>query len=90
MSKLKDEELLEASSALDFERIKNLLADDACAGYQDPETGHGPLHKLVLAANETKKVDEAQEIIEYVLANGGVWMQGMILLLVFLTNSRSK
>jgi hypothetical protein len=73
----KDQELLEASSALDFDRIKNLLVDDACPGYQDPETGYGPLHKLVLAANETQKVEEAQEILEYILANGGVWMQGI-------------
>ena len=73
----KDEELLDASSALDFEKIKNLLVDDACPGYQDPETGHGPLHKLVLAADKTQKVDEAQEILEYILANGGVWMQGI-------------
>ena len=72
----KDEELLDACSTLDFERVKNLLADDACAGYQNPETGNGPLHKLVLAADETHKVDEAQEILEYILANGGVWMQG--------------
>ena len=74
----KDEELLEASSALDFEKVKILLADDACAGYQDPSTGHGPLHKLVLAADKTQKVDEAQEMMEYILANGGVWMQGMV------------
>lgn len=73
----KDEELLDASSALDFEKIKNLLVDDACPGYQDRETGHGPLHKLVLAADKTQKVDEAQEILEYILANGGVWMQGI-------------
>jgi hypothetical protein len=72
----KDEELLDASSTLDFDRIKNLLADDACAGHQDPETGYGPLHKVVLAADKTKKIDEAQEILEYILANGGVWMQG--------------
>lgn len=74
-----DEELLEACSRLDFESIKNLIADDACAGYQDPETGYGPLHKLVLIAKETGKVDEAIEIIDYILANGGVWMQGTYL-----------
>jgi hypothetical protein len=72
----KDEELLDASLALDFERIKNLLVDDACAGHQDPETGHGPLHNVVLAADKTQKIDQAQEILEYILANGGVWMQG--------------
>ena len=72
-----DEELLEACSALDFERVKNLLADDACAGHQDPETGHGPLHKIVLAADRFQKPDHAQEILEYILANGGVWMQGL-------------
>lgn len=75
MSKPKDEELLDASSELDFENVKDLLADDACAGYQDPVTGHGPLHNLVLAADKTQKVDEALEILEYILANGGVWMQ---------------
>ena len=74
----KDEELLEASTSLDFERVKNLLADDACAGFQDPVTGYGPLHKLVLAANQSQKVDEALEMIEYILANGGVWMQGAL------------
>lgn len=72
-----DEELLEASSALNFDRIKELLADDASAGYQDPTTGHGPLHKVVIAAKEQEKEDEAQEIVEYLLANGGVWMQGL-------------
>ena len=72
----KDEQLLDASAALDFDKVKDLLADDACAGYQDPETGHGSLHKLVLAADKTQKVDDAQEILEYILANGGVWMQG--------------
>ena len=73
----KDDQLLEACSLLDFERVKNLLADDCCAGHQDPETGYGPLHILVLAADKTGKVDEALEIVEYVLANGGVWMQGV-------------
>ena len=73
----KDEDLLDASSALDFDKVKDLLADDACAGYQDHTTGHGPLHKLVLAADKTQKVDDAQEILEYILANGGVWMQGI-------------
>ena len=76
MALSKDEQLLEASSQLDFDRVKNLLADDASPGYQDPATGYGPLHNLVLAAERTKKVDEALEIIEYLLANGGVWMQG--------------
>jgi len=71
-----DEELLEASSALDFERIKGLLADDASPGHQDPATGHGPLHKVVIAAKELAKEDQATEIIEYLLANGAVWMQG--------------
>jgi hypothetical protein len=70
-----DEQLLEACTALDFEKVRNLLVDDADPGYQDPESGHGPLHKLVLAADATDKVDEAVEILEYVLANGGVWMQ---------------
>jgi hypothetical protein len=74
----KDEQLLEASSSLDFEKVKNLLAEDACAGYQDPVTGYGPLHRLVLAANETEKVSEALEMAEYILANGGVWMQGKL------------
>ena len=72
----KDNELLEACSNLDFERVKNLLAEDADPGYQDPGTGYGPLHQLVLAAHESQNVDSAVEIIEYVLANGGVWMQG--------------
>jgi hypothetical protein len=71
-----DEQLLIASSELDFEKIKNLIADEACAGYQDSATGYGPLHKLVLAANSTERVDEALEILEYLLANGAVWMQG--------------
>jgi hypothetical protein len=73
----KDEQLLQATSSLNFDKVKDLLADDACAGYQDPVTGYGPLHKLVLAAQETQKIDDALEIIEYLLANGGVWMQGM-------------
>jgi hypothetical protein len=71
--------LLVASFDLDFEAVKDLLADDAGAGYQDPETGHGPLHKIVLAANnaENRKTGhEPQEILEYLLANGAVWMQG--------------
>jgi len=72
-----EEQLLEACSALDFDRVKNLLADDADAGYQDSETGYGPLHKIVIAAKERpQRTDEAQEILEYLLANGGVWMQG--------------
>jgi len=71
-----DDELLEASSALDFERMKGLLVDDANPGHQDPATGHGPLHKAVLAAKELAKEDKAVEIIEYLLANGAVWMQG--------------
>jgi hypothetical protein len=71
-----DERLLTASSELDFEEVKSLLADEACAGYQDPSTGHGPLHKIVLAASITHKINEALEILEYLLANGAVWMQG--------------
>jgi hypothetical protein len=71
-----DEELLEACSELNFEQIKELLADDAAPGYQDTTTGHGPLHKAVIAAKEQGREDQAQEIIEYILANGGVWMQG--------------
>jgi len=74
-----DDELLEACSALNFEQIKELLADDADPGYQDPTTGHGPLHKAVIAAKERNCEDEAEEIIEYILANGGVWMQGQML-----------
>ena len=74
----KEEELLDASAALDFGKVKDLLADDVCAGYQDPITGHGPLHKVVLAADKTQKGDDAQEMLEYILANGGVWMQGTI------------
>lgn len=73
----KDEELLDACSTLDFDKVKNLLADDACAGHQDPETGYGPLHRVVLAtADKNQKIDDAEEILEYILANGGVWMQG--------------
>lgn len=71
----KEEQLLTACTNLDFEAVKNLLAEDADAGYQNPETGYGPLHNLVLAANETKKVAEAKEILEYLLANGAVWIQ---------------
>jgi len=74
-----DDELLEASSALDFEKIKGLLADDADPGHQDPATGHGPLHKVVIAAKELSKEDDAVEIVEYLLANGAVWMQGQSL-----------
>ena len=73
----KDEELLDACSNLDFDRVENFLAEDADAGYQDPATGYGPLHNLVLAAHATQNVDSAVEILEYVLANGGVWMQGI-------------
>ena len=77
-----DERLLEACSALDFDKVKNLLADDADAGYQDPETGYGPLHRIVLAAKETAGTTGlAQEMVEYVLANGGVWMQGMSIII---------
>jgi len=72
-----DERLLEASSALDFEQVKSLLADDAQAGYQDPETGYGPLHRIILSAKQNPgKIELAQEMLEYILANGGVWMQG--------------
>jgi len=71
----KEEQLLTACTNLDFEAVKNLLAEDAEAGYQDPETGYGPLHTLVLAANSTKKIPEAKEILEYLLANGAVWIQ---------------
>jgi ankyrin repeat protein len=74
-----DEELLQACSELNFDQIKELLADNAEPGYQDPTTGHGPLHKAVIAAKEKGKEDAAQEIIEYILANGGVWMQGQII-----------
>lgn len=75
----KDEQLLVASFELNFEAVKDLLADDACAGYQDPVTGHGPLHKIVLAAKDAKDkrpANDPQEILEYLLANGAVWMQG--------------
>jgi hypothetical protein len=75
-----DEEFLAACSELKFEQIKELLADDADPGYQDPTTGHGPLHKAIIAAKDQGKEDEAQEIIEYILANGGVWMQGQSIL----------
>ena len=81
-----DEQLLVASFNLDFEAVKDLLADDACAGYQDPETGHGPLHKIVLAADNAKNrktEHEPQEILEYLLANGAVWMQGIYLSKLF-------
>jgi len=72
-----DDQLLQACTDLDFDKVKNLLADDACAGHQDPETGYGPLHKLVIAAESTGKIDLALEITEYLLANGAVWMQGI-------------
>ena len=71
----KNEELLTACTNLDFEAVKNLLAEDAEPDYQDPETGYGPLHTLILAANKTKKTAEAKEILEYLLANGAVWIQ---------------
>jgi hypothetical protein len=71
-----DERLLVASSELDFEQVKSQLADEACPGHQDPSTGHGPLHEIVLAASTTHKINEALEILEYLLANGAVWMQG--------------
>lgn len=73
----KEKALLTACGQLDFESVKNLLAEDAEAGYQDPETGYGPLHRIVLAAEETGKVSEAKEILEYLLANGAVWIQCM-------------
>jgi hypothetical protein len=73
-----DEQLLDASASLDFDKVKALLVDGACAGHQNPETGHGPLHKLVLAAaDDRSNLGAAQEILEYILANGGVWMQGI-------------
>jgi hypothetical protein len=73
-----DDQLLEASSTLNFPLLQDLLAQDISAGYQDPSTGHGPLHKIVLgAAAAPEKLSLAQEMLEYVLANGGVWMQGM-------------
>jgi hypothetical protein len=81
-----DEQLLVASFDLDFEAVKDLLADDACAGYQDPVTGHGPLHKIVLAAENSKNKktgQEPQEILEYLLANGAIWMQGINLSKLF-------
>jgi len=78
MSKSLDEQLLDASSNLNFPLVKDLLAQDVCAGYQDPETGHGALHKIVLsAAAAPAKMSVAKEMVEYLLANGGVWMQGM-------------
>ena len=71
----KDQALLEACTILDFDSVKNLLAEDADPGYQDPATGYGPLHRLVLAAHDTGKVAEAKEIVEYLLGNGAVWIQ---------------
>jgi len=73
-----DEQLLDASASLDFDKVKALLVDGAYAGYQNPETGHGSLHKLILAAAaDPPNPGAAQEILDYILANGGVWMQGI-------------
>jgi hypothetical protein len=76
----KEEQLLTACTNLDFETVKTLLSEDPEAGYQDPETGYGPLHKIILSAaqNETQNTAKAKEILEYLLANGAVWIQGML------------
>ena len=41
-----------------------------------PKQGMVRYIESFLLADKTQKIDDAEEILEYILANGGVWMQG--------------